>query len=237
MIACSDRETGISIVDTGSGSVLAVFSRGPNSKVSKMAWSPLGSYLVAWERWAPGLENLAVWSVGAPEAPVATFSQKNPPTPETWPTVQWTADEAVAAHVVTNEVHFYAGSDVGGQRITKLRVEGLRGFSLSPGTPQYRVSIYKPEHKGSPAQIRMYHCESKSNPAPGPIAHNGPRSLRAHVHVPACAHVVCGLRGSIPMCLCARPCAAAATLSAQPLDIPQPLDISLTAGPCAGRRP
>ena len=156
LIACSDRETGISIVDTGSGSVLAVFSRGPNSKVSKMAWSPLGSYLVAWERWAPGLENLAVWSVGAPEAPVATFSQKNPPTPETWPTVQWTADEAVAAHVVTNEVHFYAGSDVGGQRITKLRVEGLRGFSLSPGTPQYRVSIYKPEHKGSPAQVRLY---------------------------------------------------------------------------------
>lgn len=122
-------------------------------------------------------------------------------------------------------------------RTTKLRVEGMRGFSMGPGLAPYNITIYKPEHKGSPAQIRMYHCESKSNPAPGPIAHNGPRSLRAHVHVPACAHVVCGLRGSIPMCLCARPCAAAATLSAQPLDIPQPLDISLTAGPCAGRRP
>jgi hypothetical protein len=70
---------------------------------------------------------------GAPDEPVAAFSQKQPPAPENWPSVQWTADEQVAAHIVTNEVHFYAGNDVGGERTTKLRLEGLKGFSLSPG--------------------------------------------------------------------------------------------------------
>ena len=75
----------------------------------------------------------SVWSVDAPGEPVAAFSQKQPPAPENWPSVQWTADEQVAAHIVTNEVHFYAGNDVGGERTTKLRLEGLKGFSLSPG--------------------------------------------------------------------------------------------------------
>ena len=59
---------------------------------------------------------------------MTSFSQKHPPAPENWPSVQWSADEAVAAHIVTNEVHFYAGNAVGGERTTKLRVEGLRGF-------------------------------------------------------------------------------------------------------------
>jgi len=38
--------------------------------------------------------------------------------------VQWTADEQIAAHIVTNEVHFYAGNAVGAERTTKLRLEG-----------------------------------------------------------------------------------------------------------------
>ena len=75
----------------------------------------------------------SVWSVAAPGEPMAAFSQKLPPQPENWPSVQWTADEQIAAHIVTNEVHFYAGDAVGGERTTKLRLEGLKGFSLSPG--------------------------------------------------------------------------------------------------------
>ena len=77
---------------------------------------------------------------------MAAFSQKLPPQPENWPSVQWTADEQIAAHIVTNEVHFYAGNAVGAERTTKLRLEGLKGFSLSPGEgPNYSLSIYRPE--------------------------------------------------------------------------------------------
>jgi translation initiation factor 2A len=157
LAACAHPEAGITVVDTFTGAVRAQFIG--CQKVSMMAWSPLSSYLVTWNRWTSGENNLHVFCVGEPGEPVASFSQKSPPTPEMWPTVQWTADEQVAAHIVTNEVHFYPGGMVGKERTTKLRVEGLKGFSLSPAVGPsggYHVSVYKPEHKGSPAQIRLY---------------------------------------------------------------------------------
>ena len=155
-------ETGVNVVSSESGELVCTFTKAKVSQVSWSPQSNYLLTWGRWEKdamnllcvwlpvWMSCLRQSAlgpvfqvrlltresacrVWSVDAPDEPVAAFSQKQPPAPENWPSVQWTADEQIAAHIVTNEVHFYAGNDVGGERTTKLRLEGLKGFSLSPG--------------------------------------------------------------------------------------------------------
>mmetsp|Transcript_55190 Transcript_55190/g.91747 ORF Transcript_55190/g.91747 Transcript_55190/m.91747 type:complete len:684 (+) Transcript_55190:54-2105(+) len=158
--------TGIIIYDSNSG---ARISRVERTGINAFGFSPLGTFLVTWERMkeegsspAPPGEgakgsgpqlNLLVFDVSK-GAQIAGFSQKSF-SKENWPALRWTDDEAIAARSVTNEVHFFDGKNLGGGTIERLRLTGLSKFEIAPG-PIAHVAIYVPEIKGTPARVSIF---------------------------------------------------------------------------------
>lgn len=61
--------------------------------------------------------------------------------------LQYTCDERYCARVVTNEVQFYQSEDLG-SIWTKLRVEGVADFALSP-SKSHSIAVFIPERKVS----------------------------------------------------------------------------------------
>lgn len=125
------------------------------ANVYELAFSPKGSFLSTWERPSKdeagdATKNLKVWRVeqaagdaSQPTAaqPLGQFVQKQQ---EGW-NLWYTSDEKYCARQVTNEVQFYQSGDL--QTVSnKLRVEGVRQFSLAPG-PLRSVAVYVPQRQ------------------------------------------------------------------------------------------
>jgi translation initiation factor 2A len=110
----------VTVVDTSNGNVVLVL---PIVNVYELGFSPLGTFVITWER--PGKD----------EAGDATKNLK------IWRTV-----EDGVARLVTNEVQFYQSHDL----VTvwnKLRVEGAANFALAPGSQNHAVAVFIPERK------------------------------------------------------------------------------------------
>ena len=97
-------------------------------------------------------------------------------------TVQWTHDERLVFHMVTNEVHVY---DRDFCRVGKLRYPGVASFSLPPvkGAPpnalpgaaadaaSYLLTVFAPGAKGKPARVDLLRYPDRlgrDTPASGP---------------------------------------------------------------------
>ena len=103
-----------------------VFSA-PRPQVQALSLSPRGSFLLTWERSqqeGSDVGNLQIWRV-APAELVCHYAQKALGEKALWPAVRWSADEAIAFRLVTNEVHFFDGLAPTQQAKHKLRIEGL----------------------------------------------------------------------------------------------------------------
>ena len=124
--------------------------------VFEIGFSPLGTYVITWQRPAKdeegnAVKNLKVWRVieGSPEEQredrepnvVGRFVQKS----QTGWNLQYTYDERFCARVVTNEVQFYESGDLS-TVWNKLRVEGVLDFAISPGE-NHSVAVFIPERK------------------------------------------------------------------------------------------
>ncbi len=153
---------GVQVVDGESGQNLQ-FLQVPNNITVDMSFSPLGSFLQTWERpikdpetgnWS---KNLKIWEVKTGSV-IAEFSQKNQ---AAWQ-LQFTGDEKYAAHLTTNEIHFYDSSNFKA-RWNKLRIENCTSFSLSPGR-NYSVAAFVPEKGGKPAFVRIYTIPNFNQP-------------------------------------------------------------------------
>lgn len=141
----------VSVVDTASGQPALNL---PIANVYELGFSPLGTFLITWERPAKdeagdATKNLKVWRTveegvdASAKQPVGQFVQKQQ---GNW-NLQYTADEAYCARLVTNEVQFFQNHDL----VTvwnKLRVEGVTNFALAPGA-QHAVAVFVPERKVS----------------------------------------------------------------------------------------
>ncbi|KAM0474562.1 hypothetical protein ACHAPX_007506 [Trichoderma viride] len=156
----------VSVVDTASGqSALNL----PIANVYELGFSPLGTFLITWERPAKdeagdATKNLKVWRTveegvdASDKQPVGQFVQKQQ---GNW-NLQYTDDEAYCARQVTNEVQFFESHDL----VTvwnKLRVEGVAQFALAPGS-QHAVAVFVPERKGAPAAIKVFNVPAFQNP-------------------------------------------------------------------------
>ncbi|KAI8816782.1 eukaryotic translation initiation factor eIF2A-domain-containing protein [Fimicolochytrium jonesii] len=137
----------------------------PLQNVIEIEFSPQGSYLSTWERFvkeadpqAPAHQNLAIWNVATGER-VTGFSQKNQ---KGW-NVTWTEDEALFARLATNEVQIFNAKDVGKGVESRLKVEGVTDFSISPGLKPV-VAAFVPEKKGRPAAVTLYGVDNFSTP-------------------------------------------------------------------------
>ncbi|GES65527.1 eukaryotic translation initiation factor 2A [Aspergillus terreus] len=150
----------VTIVDPSVGHVVSTI---PAENVFELGFSPLGTYLITWQRPSKdangdATKNLKVWQVveQAPDAPAETHTvvgswvQKS----QTGWNLQYTADERFCARVVTNEVQFFQSDNLT-KVWNKLRVEGVSDFSLSPGKNP-SVAVFVPERKGQPAAVKLF---------------------------------------------------------------------------------
>jgi translation initiation factor 2A len=156
-----DHDT-VGVFDASTHEVVKEFAA---SKVSLAGFSPQGTYLVTWERFQKGMEagNLAVWDMSADAGaePVCRFYERKC----TLQTVQWSDDEHVACHLVSNEVQLFDGKDLGGGIKGRLRVKQISQCSLAPSAEPYRVGVFIPEKNGKPAFARVYNVSDEWEPS------------------------------------------------------------------------
>jgi translation initiation factor 2A len=129
----------VSVIDASVGHVITTL---PTPNVYELGFSPLGTYLITWQRPSKdedgnAVKNLRVWKTLSDEAEddgsravIGEYVQKNQ---SGW-NLQYTSDEKYCARVVTNEVQFFQSSDLRNPW-NKLRVEGVTDMMLAPGMP------------------------------------------------------------------------------------------------------
>jgi translation initiation factor 2A len=155
--------TGVALHDTTSHAVLR---RIEAPQVLAVAFSPRSTFVITFQRpankgpdGAAPPPNLRVWAA-ARGAPALGLHQKSL-NRDHWPSVQFTADESAALHMVTNTLHAYSPADFGAGPQYKLPVKGVAAFAVSPAAPAggpSLVVVYVPEAKGSPGHIALYPC-------------------------------------------------------------------------------
>ncbi|PGH28679.1 translation initiation factor 2A [[Emmonsia] crescens] len=160
---------GVVIVDPSVGHVITTL---PADNVYELGFSPLGTYIITWQRPSKddngdAVKNLKVWRViegpaddgnSQEHSIVGSYVQKS----QTGWNLQYTPDEKYCARVVTNEVQFYESGNLG-KVWNKLRVEGVVDFALSPGKNN-SIAVFIPERKGMPASVRVFNTPQFNTP-------------------------------------------------------------------------
>jgi hypothetical protein len=132
----------------------SIISTLPAENVYELGFSPLGTYVITWQRPSKdeagdALKNLKVWRVvedttngnETEKETVGKFVQKS----QTGWNLQYTFDERFCARIVTNEVQIYESQDLT-KVWNKLRVEGVADFAISPGE-NHSIAVFIPERK------------------------------------------------------------------------------------------
>jgi translation initiation factor 2A len=159
----------VTIIDASVGHVISSI---PAENVYELGFSPLGTFIITWQRPSKdengdALKNLIVWRVakeggqtqdGEQQNIVARFVQKS----QTGWNLQYTQDEQYCARLVSNEIQFYESSNLN-TVWNKLRVDGVQDFSLSPGKTN-AVAVFVPERKGQPAAVKIFTVPSFTTP-------------------------------------------------------------------------
>ncbi|KAG2520853.1 hypothetical protein JM16_006561 [Phytophthora kernoviae] len=145
--------TGFTVRDSDSGAVLVDVA---NPGIQAVAWSPLGTQLLTWQRPQKDsdLGNLIVWDAVSGRD-VARFNQKSY-TRDKWPPLQWSSDETICARQSANGVVLYGGRDIAAGPIGQINLPNVANFSVAPGSAPYKVSLFVPEKKGKPASVKIY---------------------------------------------------------------------------------
>ena len=157
----------VSVIDASAGHIITIL---PTPNVYELGFSPLGTYLITWQRPSKdddgnAVKNLRVWKTLSDEAEddgsravIGEYVQKSQ---NGW-NLQYTSDEKFCARVVTNEVQFFQSSDLRNPW-NKLRVEGVTDMALSPGKT-HSVAVFVPERKGMPAAVKVFQVPQFSQP-------------------------------------------------------------------------
>ncbi|KAJ0411399.1 hypothetical protein ATCC90586_004385 [Pythium insidiosum] len=152
-IVLVESQRGFTVRDTETSDVLLEVE---NPGIQAIAWSPLGSHLLSWQRPQKDSElgNLIVWKLATGEA-VARFNQKVF-SKDAWPSVQWSADETICGRQSANGVLLYNGQDLTTGSIGQIHLPNTTSFSVAPGPPPYKIALFVPEKKGKPASVKIY---------------------------------------------------------------------------------
>ncbi|KAG9192197.1 translation initiation factor eIF-2A [Alternaria panax] len=157
----------VSVIDASVGHVITTL---PTPNVYELGFSPLGTYIITWQRPSKdddgnAVKNLRVWKTLSDEAEddgsravIGEYVQKNQ---SGW-NLQYTSDEKYCARVVTNEVQFFQSSDLRNPW-NKLRVEGVTDMMLAPGK-NHSVAVFVPERKGMPAAVKVFQVPQFTQP-------------------------------------------------------------------------
>ncbi|KAF8932044.1 hypothetical protein BGZ52_011105 [Haplosporangium bisporale] len=150
---------GVKVMDAQSLQMIQEFAI---KDVIEIDFSPKGTFISTWVRQIKtedgSHKNMSIYEVKTGQE-LTAFSQKNQ---NNW-NVQWTDDETYCARMVSNEVHFWEPKNLPKAPFTKLRLEGMSQFSLSPGKST-SVAVFFGERKGAPAMVRIYSITNFSVP-------------------------------------------------------------------------
>lgn len=165
----------MTIIDADNGNVVSTL---PAENVFELGFSPLGTYVITWQRPSKdengdAVKNLKVWLVidekaaseGVEKQPLARYVQKS----QTGWNLQYTYDEAYCARTVTNEIQIYESHDLS-TVWNKIRVEGITDFAVSPGK-NYSIAAFLPEKKVFRPASRRKHKSNKVSGATGCCSH------------------------------------------------------------------
>jgi len=128
-------------------------------EVQSVEFSPRSTYAITWSRDG----NLQIWRV-VDGLLMISFSQKI----SKRDVVQWTEDERLMFHQVTNEVQIFAGDDLSRGIVAKIHHKGLTLFKASPSSNPAHVAVFTPEASGKPARISLYKYEVGKSEVVGP---------------------------------------------------------------------
>ena len=151
-VSCQVLNSGrVHVIDAEKGSTISTL---PTENVYELGFSPLGTYVITWQRPAKdeagdAVKNLKVWRVieelasgdDEQKETIGKFVQKL----QTGWNLQYTFDERFCARVVTNEVQIFESHDLN-KVWNKLRVEGVTDFAVSPGE-NHSIAVFVPERK------------------------------------------------------------------------------------------
>ncbi|KAG6621255.1 Eukaryotic translation initiation factor 2A [Phytophthora cinnamomi] len=149
--------SGFTVRDSDSGAVVVEVE---NPGIHAVAWSPLASHLLTWQRPQKDsdLGNLIVWDATTGKE-VARFNHKSY-TRDKWPPLQWSSDETICARQSANGVVLYSGRDIAAGSIGQINLPNVANFSVAPGSAPYKVALFVPEKKGKPASVKIYQFPS-----------------------------------------------------------------------------
>nr|XP_039266838.1 eukaryotic translation initiation factor 2A-like [Styela clava] len=98
-----------------------------------------------------GKKNLKIWDTSTWDC-LAEIKQKSQ---SLWSPV-WFGDASVCARLMTNNIFFYAGNNFN-DVVTKLHIDKLENFSLSPTTTSpHRVACFVRGAKGAPSSVKIF---------------------------------------------------------------------------------
>jgi len=135
----------------------------PEAGVTHAYFSPLGSYLVTWQRPTKELSenNMKLWSVEQGIL-IAGWKLRHQ---LSWPTIQWSADELVTGALLQiGKVSFYAGANFS-VPVQSITSPGLAMFSIAPGKSPYKVAVFIPEKGTTPGTVSIYTYPRVDKPA------------------------------------------------------------------------
>jgi translation initiation factor 2A len=135
-----------------------------DSHVRMLYFSPLGNYLVTYERWVKdGGDNIGVWDARTGELKWS-FTLKTL-TEMSWPPLKWTALETHCCRMVGDGVQILKGTAQRDEPLGKIEVPNIMAFEVAPkgtgGGPPH-VAVVVPEAKGAPARCLIYSLEDPS---------------------------------------------------------------------------
>ena len=150
--ACVERD-GVRVLHADGKVLFSI----PRPQVQALSLSPKATFLLTWERIQEGETegNLRVWRVATGELACA-WHQKVLGEKSLWPALHWSVDEAIAYRLVSNEVHFFSGTEPTRETTHKLRVENILQCSIEPTGAPHHVATFVPEKKGAPAVLRLW---------------------------------------------------------------------------------
>ncbi|KAG4059936.1 hypothetical protein PC123_g5167 [Phytophthora cactorum] len=153
LVVLVSNASGFTVRDADTGAVVTDVA---NPGIHAVAWSPLGSHLLTWQRPQKDsdLGNLIVWDAATGKE-VARFNHKSY-TRDKWPPLQWSSDETICARQSANGVVLYNGRDIGAGSIGHINLPNVANFSVAPGSAPYKVALFVPEKKGKPASVKIY---------------------------------------------------------------------------------
>eukprot|EP00427_Karlodinium_veneficum_P034023 CAMPEP_0169291452 /NCGR_PEP_ID=MMETSP1016-20121227/62251_1 /TAXON_ID=342587 /ORGANISM="Karlodinium micrum, Strain CCMP2283" /LENGTH=591 /DNA_ID=CAMNT_0009382051 /DNA_START=130 /DNA_END=1906 /DNA_ORIENTATION=- len=133
-----------------------------SSLVRMFYFSPLGNFLVTYERWMKdGGDNVGVWDARTGELnwsfTLKTLTEMN------WPPLKWTALETHCCRMVSDGVQILKGTAERDQPLGKIDCPHIMAFEVAPkgsGSGPPHIACVVPESKGAPASCLIYSVEN-----------------------------------------------------------------------------